>query len=409
MVETVRTLISQLIKTYPWCVTFFSFVLGFTLMPIVMKVSIKKQLVVKPNKRSSHIGRIPNVGGMNIFSTFFITFLICAIPPVIFSSFTANEYNPNSQLALAGFFTIFMVGFIDDMIDISPKSKFIGEFLSAFIIVVLAGVRLTHLHGFLGISYIDSDHIWMSYIASVFLFVLLTNSINLIDGVDGLATGMGILISLFFGIYFQTTGAYELTNNNISAANSLTNLSIMAYTLIGALSIFFIYNVFGGTSKNRKRKMFRRKIFMGDSGSLLLGAIIYVFVISFCQYNVSQDIAKQLSPYYVNASPAVAFCALAVPLFDTLRVMITRIKKGDSPFKADKNHAHHLLLSLGMKHWQVTVTLISVNATFIIIGILGKNLPNWELGGITVLLAIAYTFLMWRVVDVKKKKAKQND
>ena len=404
MIEATRILISQIINAYPWCVTLFSFALGFSLMPIVMKVSIKKQLVVKPNKRSSHIGRIPNVGGMNIFSTFFITFLIFAIPPVVFSTFTTTDTNPNSQIALAGFFSIFAVGFIDDMIDISPKSKFMGEFISAFIIVVMANSRLTHFLGLFGISEIDPSHIWLSYLASAFLFVLLTNSINLIDGVDGLATGMGILISLFFGIYFQCAGEYELTQSHMMTASSLTNLSIMAYTLIGALAIFFIYNVFGGSSKNRKRKMFRRKIFMGDSGSLLLGAIIYVFVISFCQYNVSNISVRDVNHFFINASPAVALCALAVPLFDTLRVMITRIKKGNSPFKADKNHAHHLLLSLGMKHWQVTLTLISVDATFILLGVLGKDLHNWELGGLAILLGIAYTFTLWRILDYKKKK-----
>ncbi len=290
------------------------------------------------------------------------------------------------------------------MIDISPKNKFMGEFISAFIIVVMANIRLTHFHGLFGISEIDPGHIWLSYLASAFLFVLLTNSINLIDGVDGLATGMGILISLFFGIYFQCAGEYELTQSHMMTASSLTNLSIMAYTLIGALAIFFIYNVFGGSSKNRKRKMFRRKIFMGDSGSLLLGAIIYVFVISFCQYNVSNISVRDTNTFFINASPAVALCALAVPLFDTLRVMITRIKKGNSPFKADKNHAHHLLLSLGMKHWQVTLTLISVDATFILLGVLGKDLHNWELGGLAILLGIAYTFTLWRILDYKKKK-----
>ena len=143
---------------------------------------------------------------------------------------------------------------------------------------------------------------------------------------------------------------------------------------------------------------------MGDSGSLLLGAIIYVFVISFCQYNVSNISVRDINHFFINASPAVALCALAVPLFDTLRVMITRIKKGNSPFKADKNHAHHLLLSLGMKHWQVTLTLISVDATFILLGVLGKDLHNWELGGLAILLGIAYTFTLWRILDYKKKK-----
>lgn len=395
MVETIRTFISDVVCSNPWTATIFSFILGYLLMPTVLKISIKKNMVVKPNKRSSHKGLIPNVGGTNIFTTFFISFLIFAVPPILFSSFTSvNKVNANSQMALAGFFCIFAVGFVDDLIDISAKKKFLGELIAAFIIVVMADIRLTNFHGLLFISDVTPDFIWLSYLVSAFLFVLLTNSINLIDGVDGLATSIGILISLFFGIFFQNASTYEYINGNIDVSRQLTNLSIMAYSLIGSLAIFFIYNVFGG----------KRKIFMGDSGSLMLGAVIYVFVITFCQYNVNIAQAEANNPLYIYASPAVAACVLAVPLFDTLRVMITRLKNGTSPFKADKRHAHHLLLSLGLKHWQVTTTLVAVDATFIALGIAGKEWHNWVLGSVAIAIAIIYTVVLWKIVNRHNSK-----
>lgn len=379
MINEFRQIFQLFVTHYPWIAMFFSFFLGWLLMPMVLKISIRKQLVVKPNKRSSHKGRIPNVGGMNIFVTFIITLLFFATSPLCIDAFSQHEVHSKGQLMLAGLLCIFAVGFTDDLIDISAKKKFLGEFIAAFIIVVMADIRLTNFHGFLFISEITPDLVWLSYLVSIFLFVLLVNSINLIDGVDGLATGLGMAISLFYAIYFQLV--------------TETNLAVIAYTLIGSLAIFFIYNVFGN----------KRKIFMGDSGSLLLGALLYIFVISFCQYNTRPGMLESGSPYFFYTSAATAACTLAVPLFDTLRVMITRIKNGKSPFKADKRHAHHLLLELGLKHWQVTLTLVLVNTSFMLLGIIGRNWHNWLLGGIAIIIAIIYTLFLWKLVNRKRR------
>lgn len=335
-------------------------------MPFVLKISIRKQMVVKPNKRTSHKGNIPNVGGINIFTSFLLTYLI----------FSVEKVPDTARLFLGGLYLIFVIGFIDDLLSLSARKKLLGEFASAFVLIVLANIRLTHLHGFLGVSEISDDYLILSYAASLFLFLLIINGLNLIDGVDGLATGIGMLICLFFGVYFQLIGQLDL--------------SIMAYSLIGALAIFFIYNVFGK----------RAKIFMGDSGALVLGYIIYVFVIKFCELNL----LPPQNEYFMYAAPAMSVCVLAVPLFDTIRVMFTRIKNGHSPFKADKNHVHHLLLSIGLKHRQVTFILVFVNLTFIFLAIIGNSWSNAVLGGSAVLLSIIYTLIMWRVVDRYKKK-----
>lgn len=368
--EFLKSIISA-VQALPFITIIVAFVIGMMGMPYVLKVSIRKQMVVRPNKRTSHKGNIPNVGGINIYTSFLLTFLIFSV-----SMGTSSFLN----YFLGGLYLVFFVGFLDDLMAFSALKKFLGELIAGFILIVLADVRLTNLHGFLWIEELSGYWLPLSYLVSFFLFLLIINGLNLIDGVDGLATGIGMVICLFFGVYFQLIDE--------------TNLSIMAYSLIGALAIFFIYNVFGK----------RTKIFMGDSGSLVLGYIVYVLVVKFCEWNILES-----NPFYVKAAPAIAFCVLAVPLFDTMRVMVTRIKKGHSLFTADKNHVHHLLLSIGLKHRQVTFVLVLVNVSFIILALLGRNWPNIILGVAAVVLAVIYTLLLWHLVDASKTKHQKNE
>ena len=371
----ILNLFHSLFLAYPFLIIIASFIIGFIAMPYVLRVSIRKQMVVKPNKRTSHKGNIPNVGGINIFTSFIISYLLLTVSGMLDSS----------RFLLAGMYLIFIVGFFDDLIAFSPKKKLIGELVAGFILIIIADVRLTDLQGFLGIGQVS---VWISYAVSFFLFLLIINSLNLIDGVDGLATGIGMLICAFFGIYFQLV-AHSLNRQEV------LDLSIMAYSLIGSLAIFFIYNVFGK----------RSKIFMGDSGALVLGYIVYILVIRFCEINRTPPISE----YYVRCSPAVAVCVLAVPLFDTLRVMMTRIKKRISPFKPDKNHMHHLLLSIGLKHRQVTFVLVSVNLSFIVLGLIGHGWKNSILVLSAVALAAIYTLILWTVVDKHNKKLQKSE
>lgn len=329
-------------------------------MPLVIDIAKKRNFVVRPNKRTSHIGVIPNIGGINIFISFLSTVFL-------FSYGIISQL----QFTIVGVFVILIIGFVDDLIAIKPTWKLLGELASAFFLIVVADVRLSHLHGFLGINELS---IAWSYILSFFVFVVIINSLNLIDGVDGLASGLGILYCLFFAIYFNLT-------SNI-------NLAISAFAMAGSLFVFFLYNVFGG----------KRKIFMGDSGSLLLGYMITLYVFEFCEMN-----AYQCPPgiYHMSAAPAVSICVLSVPLFDTIRVMLTRLKKGVSPFHPDKNHIHHLLLKTGLKHREVTFVLLIVSLCFIALGIIGRQ---WKIGVlilITFSIASTLTYFLWRKVDNK--------
>ena len=332
-------------------------------MPLVIDIAKNRNFVVKPNKRTSHEGVIPNIGGINIFISFLLTVFM-------FSYGIISEL----QFTIIGVFIILIVGFVDDLIDVKPLWKLIGELTSAFFLIVVSDVRLSNLHGFLGIYELS---LLVSYALSFFVFIVIINSLNLIDGVDGLASGLGILYSIFFAAYFHLTG-------NI-------NLAITAYAMMGSLTVFFIYNVFGG----------KHKIFMGDSGSLLLGYMITLYVFEFCKLNANPEV---LTVYNMTAAPAVAVCVLSVPLFDTLRVMLTRLKKGVSPFHPDKNHIHHLLLKTGLKHRQVTFVLLCVSLFFIGLGLIGRN---WSIGILVLdafIIATILTYVLWRFVDKKQVK-----
>jgi UDP-N-acetylmuramyl pentapeptide phosphotransferase/UDP-N-acetylglucosamine-1-phosphate transferase len=360
---------------YPIIITLFSFFVGMISMKFVLRVAIRKQMVVRPNKRTSHTGNIPNVGGINIVTSFLTSYLL----------FTLSPLPSQSQFLLAGLYIIFIVGFFDDLLSFSPRKKLIGELIAGFILITLADVRLTNLQGFMGISGIGY---LLSYFVSFFLFLLIINSLNLIDGVDGLATGIGMIICGFLAIYFYLIAS---TGNP-----EYINLSIMGFSLIGSLAIFFIYNVFGK----------RTKIFMGDSGALVLGYVVYTLIINFIEINNLNIQGQPLvnEHYYMRCAPAMAVCVLAVPLLDTLRVMITRVKKGYSPFKPDKNHVHHLLLSIGLKHKYVTYILVGVNLSFIGLALIGHGWRNIVLVFVAVAMAIVYTIILWRVVDYYKKK-----
>ena len=349
---------------HSYLIGLISFLLGWIGMPVVVRIAKAKGFVVRPNKRMSHTGEIPNIGGINICFSVMLTYLVF-------------EYNhlAQSQFFLIGLFTIMVVGFIDDVLVLSPMAKLLGEALSGIALIGFANIWITNLHGLFGIYEIG---LIPSYLLSLFILIAIINAINLIDGVDGLASGLGILYCLFFAIYFNLVGDIDW--------------SFLAICMIGALAVFFIYNVFGK----------KGKIFMGDSGSLLLGYLVTAFVFHFCEMNAYDDIPEA---YRISAAPAVAICVLTVPIFDTIRVSITRIKQHRSPFQPDKNHIHHLLLRTGLNHIQTTCVLLSVSLLFIGLAIIGRNWNMWLLLFCDFALATALTLILWRIINRQNIKS----
>ncbi len=358
--------INQLIHSIPSLTILISFLIGLCFMPLVINIAKNRNFVVKPNKRTSHEGAIPNVGGINIFISFLLTVLLFSFGVIAELHYT-----------IIGLFIILIIGFVDDLIDIKASWKLLGELVAAFFLIVAADIRITNLHGFLGILNLSTP---TSYLLSFFVFIVIINALNLIDGVDGLASGLGILYSLFFAIYFGVIGK--------------PNLALSAYAMVGSLFVFFLYNVFGTKSK----------IFMGDSGSLLLGYMITLYVFQFVEINAFPLLYNLPDTLIMKSTPAVAICVLSVPLFDTLRVMLTRIKKGVSPFHPDRNHIHHLLLRTGLAHRQVTVVLLLVSIFFIGLGVLGRNWPIELLIFVAFSTASSLIYFLWRIVDKKSRQ-----
>lgn len=351
-------MIQSFFITHSYLIGLISFALGLLGMPIVVLIAKKKGFVVRPNKRMSHTGDIPNIGGINICFSFMLTYML----------FEFDQMS-QSQFFLIGLFAIMAVGFIDDVLILTPLAKLLGETLAGIALIGFADLRITNLHGIFGIEQIG---VIPSYLLSFFVLIAIINAINLIDGIDGLASGLGILYCLFFAIYFGLAGEI--------------NWSILGICMIGSLAVFFIYNVFGN----------REKIFMGDSGSLLLGYLLTAFVFHFCEINAYHEVPEWL---HMNAAPSVAICVLTIPIFDTIRVSLTRIKQHRSPFQPDKNHIHHLLLKTGLNHIQTTCVLLSASVLFIGLAILGRNWNIWLLLFADFALATCLTLILWSVIN----------
>ena len=298
-----------------------AFAIVYTATPTIVFVADAKKLYDVPGKRKAHKKSVPILGGIAIFSAVLIS---CGI-------FSKSSLYPEFYYVAIASIVLFFVGLKDDILIIAPLKKLIGQIFASLIIIVLADLRFTNLHGFLGIHHLIYPY---SFILTMFVLIVIINGVNLIDGIDGLASGVGILASLIFGTFFYLNGNY--------------GYAVLAASLLGSLISFFGFNVFG--KKN--------KIFMGDSGSLLVGLFLAILAIKFNEMNINPGDLK----FFVHSAPAVSFGILIIPLFDTLRVFTIRILSGKSPFSADSNHVHHKLLALGFSHLKATLIILAVNA-----------------------------------------------
>ncbi|WP_339070569.1 MraY family glycosyltransferase [Chitinophaga sp. 212800008-4] len=327
--------------------TVLSFVVTYFSIPILIKVAELKHLYDEPDERKAHKQRIPTLGGIGFFSGFIIAAAIC-VPAIANSPF---------QYMMAAFFIIFMVGMKDDIVGLSPLKKLIGQLAASFAIIYLGNLQITSMYGFMGIYTLPPN---ISLMLTYFTFIVVINAFNLIDGVDGHAGSIGLLVSAVLGAYFLHVG--EIT------------YAVIGFALAGGLASFLIYNISPA------------RIFMGDTGSLLIGLVNAVLILKFID---------------VAGNPAVAFAILIVPLFDTLRVFAVRMMQGRSPFSADRNHIHHYLLDLKLNHRQTTLVSVSINAAYIVAAFVMQKM------GATLLLMIVMgsaTFLTGMLYLTRRRK-----
>lgn len=320
-----------------------SFAITFLAIPVIITVAERKKLFDIPDERKIHRSPIPSLGGLGIFAGFILACLI-AIP---FKNSTGFQY------FFAASFVIFFLGLKDDILVISPIKKFIGQVLAAFLIIYKGEIQIKSMHGFLGIHELPET---FSLLLTYLTIIVIINSFNLIDGIDGLAGSLGLMSATVFGCYFLMV--------------DMPAFSILSFSLAGTLVAFLIFNFHPA------------KVFMGDTGSLLIGLIQAILVIKFINVADSAEVA-----YPMPASPAIGFAILMVPLMDTLRVFAIRIFHRRSPFSPDRNHVHHLLLDKGLSHKEITLTLVTINIAVIIAAYMTRHL------GVTwVILAIASLF-----------------
>lgn len=338
-----------------------AFLITFFSIPVIIQIAKDKKLFDEPDERKVHKVVIPTLGGLGIFAGFIIGMLL-GVP-----SNLAHEM----QFFIAASIVIFFLGMKDDILILSASKKFIGQVIAAGILIKFGGVQITNMHGFLGIHELPNI---ASIVLSILTIVVITNSFNLIDGIDGLAGSLGLLTTIAFGVYFLYTDHLMY--------------SVMAFSLAGALGSFLIYNFSPA------------KIFMGDTGSLLLGLINSILVIKFINIAGTPG-----SKFFLEASPAIGFAILMVPLTDTLRVFSLRLLNRRSPFSPDRLHIHHFLLDLGWSHRTITLSCVTANIVFIATAYFLRNLgPTLVL---LIILTIAST-LTYIVYHFRQKKITQN-
>ncbi len=308
-----------------------SFFIVLFATPSFIKVAEIKNLFDEPGEqRKLHQEAVPSMGGIMIFAGTLFAFFIC-YPSVDIGYI---------KFLVPSILVLFFIGIKDDIIGTAPVKKLIGHLLVAFIMVLMAEIKITSLYGIFEIRELPD---WASISLSIFTYVVVINAFNLIDGVDGLAGGVGCIAAISFGIWFL------ILDSMVDA--------IIAFSLAGALLGFLRFNFHPAN------------IFMGDSGSLTVGLIVCVLAIRVIE---NQPEVTPLELQWISR-PIFAMAVLSYPLLDTFRIFIYRMLKGTSPFQADSNHIHHRLIRLGLSHSKTVGVIYVFNVLLIASSVWLKN------------------------------------
>jgi UDP-N-acetylmuramyl pentapeptide phosphotransferase/UDP-N-acetylglucosamine-1-phosphate transferase len=331
----------------------FAIMITWVSIPTIVRISKFKRFFDTPNERTSHFDDTPNLGGLSVFAGFSLSVII----------FSFQSESAVIKYLLGGLIVLFFIGLKDDILIIDPKKKVLGQVIASLLIVWMGDIRLTNFHHVLGIGEIPA---LVSVLFTLFLFIVLVNGFNLIDGIDGLASAVGFFVAVLYSIWFILTNHFTY--------------GVLSVSLAGSLLAFFRFNVFST----------RNKIFLGDTGSMLTGFVVSVLTVQFLEFELNAPLK-----YQFDSAPALTIGLLIIPLFDTLRVFVLRLSNGKSPFKADRNHLHHGLLNLGLSHLEVTIIMISFNLLIFIMVILLQGLGDVLLIILITLLGVLFSFLPW--------------
>jgi UDP-N-acetylmuramyl pentapeptide phosphotransferase/UDP-N-acetylglucosamine-1-phosphate transferase len=350
-----------------------AFVLVLYSTPALIKVAILKNLIDLPSEeRKIHKRAIPTIGGIIIYAATLFSFSLW------YNIETLHEYEliynsvKEFQILIATSLVLFFVGVKDDIIGTAPVKKLFAHVIVGLILILMGEIRITGLHGVFGVEEIPY---WGSVFLSLFTYIVVVNAMNLIDGVDGLAAGVGFIATTVFGTWFIFVDDYTLAS--------------LSFSLAGALLGFLIFNFSPA------------RIFMGDSGSLIIGMFIYVLATKLIEYPPE----RQDSFWIQVSNPVFAIAALIYPLTDTLRIFILRAVKGQSPFSADRNHIHHRLVDAGYTHTKTVIYIYIFS--FVAVGL--SLLSFYLKANITLAIVVAFSvcFILWVNLAAKLKSKKR--
>ena len=326
----------------------FAFLISIISIPKIIRISFKKGLMDVPGERSSHIVKVPTLGGVALFFGI-----------VVSTSIFATELGSNYAFFLSAITILFFVGLMDDLLVVAPDKKLYAQLISTTLIIFGSGIMVNSLFGLFGVGELNY---WVGVLLTYFVFIVLINAYNLIDGIDGLASGIGIVISMAFIFIFYRIFDYSI--------------GILAISIVAVLIGFLRYNL-----------SYKMKIFMGDTGSMVIGFILTFMAIRFL-YMAS------LPTYELKTAPVLLMFIFCIPVIDTLQVFIIRILQKKHPMHPDKNHLHHHILRMGYNHTQTSSILIVVNIIFIAVGYLLRNIEINKLFLIFILLSFSFVAII---------------
>ena len=346
-----------------------SLIITFFILPKIIDFSNQGRLFAKSGDRTSHEGNIPIFGGVGIFVGILVSLLFWV---GILWEETVVDFVKDFRTIFAILISltiVFFTGFIDDLLSLSPLKKLFSQILSVLSIVFLGDLLIDDMQGVFGVEEIPR---WVGILFTVFVVVVITNAFNLIDGIDGLAGGLGVISSLMFGILFYYS-------NDVF-------YSILSFCLSGSLISFIYFNFHPA------------RIFMGDTGSLVVGLILSILSIRLINQGVTIPF-KDIT--YPMKGPFIAIVLLSIPLFDTFRVFFIRSLSGYNPLMADRNHIHHALLDLGLGHKLSSVILYILNIFIIFISYFMIDVRSQSFSifllAVIVLLCMSIPFIILRL------------
>lgn len=356
------------------------FVVGVILIPAIISLSFRKGFLDKPDERKIHHINVPRLGGTCFYP---IAMLVGAVMISMAPRFNIPNIlqvfhytGINILYGLVGALLLFGFGVIDDLWGVRYRTKFIGQIVAGVLLFV-GGTWLVDLHGMFGFHEVSN---WMGMLITIFAIVFVTNAINFIDGIDGLASTICFFVLAYFAAVFYLLHAYDFT--------------IVTVATMGPLFAFMMYNIFGSAKRHTKT-------FMGDTGSLFLGYLICALGIALNRILSLPSSTIVELPYLNDFNPmALSFAPIILPCLDVIRVVLVRHRQGKNPFIADKNHIHHKFLSMGLDQHVVLAIVVLMAVAF-------SALTIWLSKYLNINIVLLIVVVLWTAINflVKNKNA----